>query len=197
MTISWPPRTWVQGELVTAAMMNEQIRDSVLALYPYTATGDLAYRAAINQLTKLAIGGNGYSLIVDAGVPSWKAYERVIHWRIAPKDVAVSAGDGQDYMFIPDYLNGYNLVSAHACIDTVSTSGVVAVQIHNATDAVDMLSTEITIDKDETTSYTAATPPVIDTAHDDVATGDRIRIDVDDVGTGTKGLVVILAFALP
>jgi hypothetical protein len=58
-----------------------------------------------------------------------------------------------------------------------------------------MLSTAITIDANETTSYTAAAPPVIDTAHDDVATGDLIAIDVSVAGTGTKGLGVVLSFA--
>ena len=189
--------TYTTNQLITASHANTYWRDNINELWPFTAAGDIAYASGAADLTRLAVGADGYVLRSTGTLPAWEAYERVVHWRIAPKDVAVSAGDGQDYMFIPDYLNGYNLVSAHACVDTVSTSGVVAVQIHNATDAVDMLSTEITIDKDESTSYTAATPPVIDTAHDDVATGDRIRIDVDDVGTGTKGLVVILAFALP
>ena len=57
-----------------------------------------------------------------------------------------------------------------------------------------MLSTEITIDVSEFTSYTAATPPVIDTGHDGVATGDILRIDVDVAGTGAKGLIVVLTF---
>ncbi len=57
-----------------------------------------------------------------------------------------------------------------------------------------MLSTSITIDASEFTSYSAATAPVINTSFDDVATGDRIAIDVDVAGTGTKGLGVILRF---
>ena len=76
MTISWPPRTWVQGELVTAAMMNEQIRDSVLALYPYTATGDLAYAGTgATELARLAIGEAGQVLKVNSAgsAPEWGA----------------------------------------------------------------------------------------------------------------------------
>jgi hypothetical protein len=60
-----------------------------------------------------------------------------------------------------------------------------------------MLSTRITIDVSAFTSYTAAAPPVIDGANDDVATGDIIRIDVDVAGTGAKGLIVILTFQTP
>ena len=53
-----------------------------------------------------------------------------------------------------------------------------------------MLTTKITIDASEFTSYTAAAAPVIDTGNDDVATGDLIAVDVDVAGTGAKGLGV-------
>jgi hypothetical protein len=68
------------------------------------------------------------------------------------------------------------------------------VQIRNVTDAVDVLSTAITIDQSEFTSYTAATPPVINTANDDVATGDIIAVDVDGAGVSAAGLSVHLTF---
>ena len=58
-----------------------------------------------------------------------------------------------------------------------------------------MLTTKISIDASEFTSYTAAAAPVIDTGNDDVATGDLIAIDVDVAGTGAKGLGVILTFS--
>jgi len=38
---------------------------------------------------------------------------------------------------------------------------------------------------------------VINTSNDDVATGDRIFVDVDVAGTGTKGLDVHLTFSEP
>lgn len=103
-----------------------------------------------------------------------------------------------DILFVvPSELNGYNLVDADASVFTVSSSGTPTIQIHNLTDAQDMLSTRITIDANELTSYSAATQPVINATYDDVATGDQLRIDCDVAGTGTKGLVVILTFQLP
>jgi hypothetical protein len=69
--------------------------------------------------------------------------------------------------------------------------------VHNLTDSVDMLSTLITIDATEVSSYSAAASSVIDTAHDDVVAGDQLRIDVDVAGTGTKGLDVFLVFEDP
>lgn len=114
-----------------------------------------------------------------------------------PAGDALTTGDGKAYFWIPPELNGFDLVDADACVTTVSSSGTPTVQIHNLTDTVDMLSTLITIDANEKTSYTAAAAPVINTSNDSVATGDQLRIDVDVAGTGTKGLAVILSFRLP
>lgn len=115
-----------------------------------------------------------------------------------PNGDAITTGDGKAHFFVPALLNGHNLVAAHAGITTTSSSGTPTIQIHNVTQAADMLSTRITIDVDpEKTSYTAAAQPVIDTGNDDVATGDELRVDVDVAGTGAKGLCVILTFEAP
>jgi len=109
-------------------------------------------------------------------------------------------GDGAGDLFfrIPSVLNGFDLVAVAACCQTAGTTGTMDIQIHNVTQAADMLSTKITIDSTETDSSTAATPAVIDTSNDDVATGDQLRIDVDAVHTTpAKGLLVELQFRLP
>ena len=122
---------------------------------------------------------------------------RVVVVKVIADDAALTTGDGKCYFTIPVELNGYNLVSVGAHVYTVSSSGTPIVQLHNLTDTVDMLSTRITIDANEKDSSTAATAAVIDTDHDDVATGDEIRIDVDGAGTGTKGLEVRMGFRKP
>lgn len=114
-----------------------------------------------------------------------------------PNGANLTTGDGKAYWRVPSVCNGMNLVEVAAHVITVSTSGLPTVQIHNVTDAVDMLSTSLTIDANEKDSATAATPAVINTSNDDVATGDELRIDVDVAGTGTKGLMVELQFRLP
>ncbi len=109
-----------------------------------------------------------------------------------------STGDGKLYFTVPAALNGMNLVRVHARCITAGTTNTMDVQIANVTDAVDMLSTKLTIDSAETGSDTAATPAVIDTTKDDVATNDLLRIDVDAVHTTpAKGLIVTLEFQLP
>jgi hypothetical protein len=92
-----------------------------------------------------------------------------------------------------------NLTAVHAEVITAGTTGTQDIQIHNLTDAADMLSTKITIDTGETGSDTAATPAVIDTGADDVVTNDLLRVDVDAIhsGTAAKGLLVTMEFSTP
>lgn len=122
------------------------------------------------------------------------ADDRILELKIIDDATALTTGDGKLHIFISNLLNSYRLSAVAACVSTVSSSGTPTIQIHNVTNSADMLSTRITIDANEKTSYTAATPEVIDTDHDHVHQGDELRIDVDVAGTGAKGLVVILSF---
>jgi len=114
-----------------------------------------------------------------------------------PAGSAIATGDGKAYWRVPSTLNGMDLVGVAAAVTTASSSGIPTVQIHNLTQAADMLTTKLTIDASETDSSTAATAAVIDTANDDVATADMLRIDIDVAGTGAKGLMVEMQFRLP
>lgn len=107
----------------------------------------------------------------------------------------VGSGDGKFSFDIDSDLGGTKLQSVVGYVSTASSSGAVTVQVHNVTQAVDMLSTALTIDASEKSSRTAATAAVIDSGNAVVADGDEIRIDVDSAGSGAKGLVVTLVFA--
>ena len=113
---------------------------------------------------------------------------------------ALSTGDAKTTVVIPIELNGWNLVRAEARVYTVGTGAtLVAIQIRNVTDGHDMLSTKVTIDASELTSYTAATPSVVDTNEDDVVTADILAVDIDAINNTVValGLDVILTFILP
>jgi hypothetical protein len=75
----------------------------------------------------------------------------------------------------------------------VGSSGTITVMLHNETDAVDMLTTAVSIEVSESDSSTSGTPPVI-SASNTVATADVLRIDVDTISTGAKGLEVRMTF---
>ena len=124
------------------------------------------------------------------------ARNAVIEYVVFGFTTNVAVGDGAGYAVIPIALNGFNLVRVHARVITAGTTGTTDIQIHNVTQAADMLSTKLTIDSGETGSDTAAAAAVIDTGNDDVATNDLLRIDVDAVSTTPpKGLLVTLEFA--
>ena len=114
-------------------------------------------------------------------------------------DTNHATGDGKQYFPTPEYLNGWDLTDVRVHVITAGTvSGLFSVMVHNLTQAVDMLSTVCSVDPTELTSDTAATPVVIDTAEDDITTGDVLRIDFDAVhGTVGQGCYVELKFELP
>ena len=125
-------------------------------------------------------------------------HERFIVFTFTDPTADLTTGDNKAFVHIPAPMAGMNLTAVHAVVSTAPVTSGVTIQIHNVTSAADMLSTELTIDATETGSETAATPAVIDTAEDDVALNDVIRLDIDAVGgTAAKGLCVTLTFEMP
>lgn len=169
-----------------------------LDVFPNTndALGDLAD----NTAQALAATYDLYATVVD-GV-AWdirveEAETQVVSILVFDdsEDTAVADGAGDIFWRVPSKIDGWNLTAVAAQVQTAGTTGTTDIQIHNVTDTADMLSTKITIDTTETDSSTAATPAVINTATDDVSTGDSLRIDVDAVSTtAAKGLLVELTF---
>jgi hypothetical protein len=97
-------------------------------------------------------------------------------------------------------MNGMNLVAAVAAVDTTGTTGTTTIMIRRRrqTTNADMLTVALTIDSTEADSTTALTGITIDGTNDDVATGDKIYIDVDAVHTTpAQGLSTVLTFRLP
>ena len=106
----------------------------------------------------------------------------------------VSASSGKISFPVPPSLNGMNIVSANAMVNTAGTTNPTTVDIFNVTDSVDLLSGAISIASGET----IGTPGTVDTAHDDVAANDILRVDVTTASdTYAKGLMVMLEFRLP
>jgi len=120
---------------------------------------------------------------------------RIIQVVVFDFAVDTATGDGKYYIPIPAELDGMNLVTVHAKLITAGTTGTTDIQIHNVDNALDMLSTKLTIDSGETGSDTAATPAVINASNDHVNTGDVLRVDCDAVST-TAGVGLILTITL-
>ena len=75
-----------------------------------------------------------------------------------------------------------------ASLATASTSGIPEVDINK--NGVSIFSTLLSIDANEKTSVTAATPAVLSTTT--FADDDELTFDIDVAGTGAKGLKVTL-----
>lgn len=94
---------------------------------------------------------------------------------------------------IEEDLDGTELIAARAFNGTVGT-GTTTVQISKAGGTIDVLSTPIGIPSGTNYSFTAPTINQAGTIRQAVE-GDMWWIDVDAVGTGSKGLGVYLSFA--
>ncbi len=160
-----------------------------------TATSGITQLATFGETTT---GTSTVKTVTPSGLSHSDFGMRVMQILVSdPNGSAISTGNGKAYVVVPAQFNGYKIVTAHASVTTVSSSGNPTIQIYNVTNAVNTLSTAISIDANETTSYTAATPPVVDSSNNTVATGDSLRIDISTAGTGTKGLIVIIGLQLP
>lgn len=122
----------------------------------------------------------------------------LVHVKVFADDTVVTTGNDKRRFVVTDDLGATRIRSAHATVTTASSSGAVNVMVHNLTNTDDLLTTATTIDANETTSYTAATPHVVDDTGTPpvnlVQRGDVLRIDVDGAGTGAKGLEILLEF---
>lgn len=110
---------------------------------------------------------------------------------------AASTGNDQAAVVIPDELNGYDLTRVIVGVTDLGTGGTQDVMIHRrrAGVNVDMLTAAVTVDP---TEYFAE-DGTIDTANDDVQTGDTVVVDIDAVHSTTpaNGTFVTLVFTLP
>lgn len=147
-------------------------------------------------------------LYVSMGTSSsadWKAHQtsRTFGLKVLG---TLSTGDGKDYSTpMPAMMNGMNVTAIIISVLTTSTSGTPTFQIARGRQAsagaahtwVDVLSTRVTIDANEYSSLNAAAAYVIDTANDDIQTGDIFRADCDVTGTGTANAFVTITAGLP
>lgn len=163
-----------------------------------SASDTTAGKVELATIAETNTGTDATRAVTPDGLAGSDYGKRVVGIQVFDSATDVAIGDGKAFFRIPSTLNGYNLVGVAMNVYTAGTTGTMDVQIRNVTDSVDMLSTKLTIDSTETDTSTAATAAVIDTTKDDVATGDKLAIDVDAVQTTkAKGLYVELIFQLP
>lgn len=156
--------------------------------------------AATNTNPVVSVTGGDTNVGLDIKMKGTGKFRRpaIVEIMAIDPPTNTSTGDAKSFFRVPEELNGMNLTGVAASVYTAGTTGTTDIQIRNKTDSQDMLSTKLTIDSAETDTSTAATPAVINTSYDDVATGDILAIDVDAVSTTpAKGLLVMMRFEIP
>jgi len=181
--------------LILQALSGDAIPKSIM-----DAKGDLITASADNTPIKLTAASKKYSkLYADSGQSGGLAWGLRRYVQVEPfsfaNNKACASGDGKAEIHIPAHLDGLDLVECHAEVKTAGTTGTMAIQVRNVTQAADMLITKLTIDSGETGSD-EATAYVIDTNNDDVAENDMLAIDFDTLHTTPAiGCIVTLGFA--
>jgi hypothetical protein len=87
--MSWiNPKTWVTGELVTAAMLNKEIRDRLNDLWKYQSKGDILVATGASDVVRLPVGTNGQVLKANS------SKTQGIEWGTCPAvDLIAARGD--------------------------------------------------------------------------------------------------------
>lgn len=171
-------------------------------VFPYfrlSPVGDIISDCEIGTL-QLSDSSVTTAKLNGGSVTASKIYDTTILSRVIEihaTDTSLSVGDTLATFFVPAEFDSYDLVRAEAAVKVVSSSGTPTIQIRDVTGSADMLSTKITIDSGEKTSYTAAASSAIDTTNDTLLAGQEIAIDIDSAGTGTEDLYVILTVRKP
>jgi hypothetical protein len=146
--------------------------------------GDILSRNS-SDLARLAVGSNGKVLTAASGEATgleWATPDETQSFVLACSDETTDLTTGTKLTFRMPY--AFTVSAVRASLTTVATGAtLLTVDINEA--GTTILSTKITIDASESTSTTAATPPVIsDTALADDA---QMTIDIDAVGNTTTG----------
>jgi hypothetical protein len=158
-----------------------------------TGIGDGTTSAIYTGTIGSQLGSTGYNSLHIAGGAT-RFFQVTVGEGPGGADLGV--GDGQAWFVIPESMDGWSIVTIEAKLATASASGgPILVQLRNATQAVDVLSTRLTIDDTETSSKTAAAAPAFTAANQDVVYGDLLYIDIDDAGTTANGLIVTVGLA--
>lgn len=129
----------------------------------------------------------GDQLVYDATCNLYRSQNvrQMIKIDFGDETTTICTGNGQKEFQMP-YC--FTLTEVYATVKTASSCGVPSIQIQQ--NALDILSTAITIDVSEKTSRTAAVAPVISDNTLDIS--GVITFDLDAVGTGVTGLVIYL-----
>lgn len=184
-------KNWSFEEEATSSDVNGYLADQVVMRFPDAATRDAGF------------GGAGEPTLAEGMIctlddtnevqryngSSWvrisEDFAVTLGIALSDETTAITTGTAKATIRSPFAMT---LTNVRANLNTASTSGIPTVDIN--VNGSTILSTKLTIDANEKTSVTAATPVVISSGA--IADDDEITFDIDVAGTGAKGLKVWL-----
>ena len=146
-----------------------------------TTKGDIITYST--ERIRKGVGSNSQILVCDSTDSDGNKYDyNSTSFVIACSDETtdLTTGDDKAQIRLPFQ---FELTSISANVNTAPTGSTISVQVQE--DGSDILSTPITIDISETTSATAAVPPVI--SDSTLASNSIISVDLDQIGSSTAG----------
>jgi hypothetical protein len=158
------------------------------------SSDDISFTNTVNDKTlKFVVndgGGNDKTATLTAAttgdVLQLKGIEETFIIAASDETTDLTTGDGKATFAAPF---NFLITGVKASVTTTPAGSTLTVAIRRirSGSAVDVLSTNITVDANEETSRTAATAPVINTSNDDINIDDIIAIDIDQVGSSRAG----------
>ncbi len=121
------PRTWIVGEVLTAALLNTHLRDMALETAPalVTTKGDILAAAAVNDLDRIPVGANGTVLEAASGETAG------VKWGTGPAaqaDQAALEAETDENTYAPPDLIRHSPGVAKVYCHAIGGSGTIALQ---------------------------------------------------------------------
>ena len=195
-TVTLPKTTEVQdttGDHQYVLAVSELTADRIVTLPLLTGNDTFMFKDFHKASTaEINTGTEDNKYITPDQLAGSNAFTKTVQQICVDFETELAVADGVGYIIIPAECNGMNLISARADVITAGTTNASTFNIYNVTDGTTMLSSAISIASGATSGT-----GTVGTAHDDVVTGDLIRIDCKTLSTTPpKGLIVTLAFRL-
>lgn len=152
--------------------------DSEFVLFDST-TGKLGKRATGTGFVKAASGVYSTEASPTTGLPFDYAVA------VSDETTSITTGAAKVTFYFPVAVN---ITGVSAGLTGQSTSGAVTINVKK--NGTTIFSTTLTIDANEDTSHTAATPAVLTSSPTAFSVTDKVTIDIDGAGTSAEGLKV-------
>jgi hypothetical protein len=165
--------------------------------------GDIVLAGGNNITLSQSTATSGNTITISSPTITYTRRRSAVIRAVATATAIATGEIAEACIDIPPELNGWNVVSFGVQLDTAGSSSTTVKLVRGrratATSAftkVDVTSTSATVDTSEFHSKDGTTA-TINTANDDMATGDRLLFNVTAAGTGALGMVVYVEFELP